>query len=95
MKKTLLNSLITIVLAMTVSMIFQSTSKAQGSAFDKVVPFVNNVGYVGFFDQGTGIVYMYDGNIEKCLLKAQLGKLGEPATALKQFDSPIKKDIGY
>lgn len=95
MKKFLLNSLATIVLALAVSMIFQSTSKAQGSPFEKVIPFVNNAGYFGFFDQGSGIVYMYDGHIEKCLLKVQMVELGEPATTLKAFDNPIKKDSGY
>lgn len=93
--KKILNALLTIVLALTVSIIFQKASKAQDASFLNIIPFVNNVGYIGFFDQNTGMVYLYDSNLTKCIMNAQLVELGKPATTLTPFTPPFKKDLGY
>jgi hypothetical protein len=52
-------------------------SKAQGKSFAGVVPFVTSNNRVGFFDQGSGKVYMYDDNISQCLFIGQLTTLGQ------------------
>ena len=52
-------------------------SKAQDKTFAGVVPFVTSNDRIGFFDQNSGRIYMYDDNIEKCLYVGQLHSLGQ------------------
>jgi len=56
----------------------KAQSKAQGTNFAGVVPFMTSNNRMGFFDQGTGKVYMYDDNISQCLFVGQLTQLGLP-----------------
>ena len=53
--------------------------------FSKVqmVTFNNNNG-VGFFDRSTGMLYIYDASLTKCVTIKKLKSLGEPAETIKQ-----------
>lgn len=53
-------------------------SKAQTRSFAGIVPFVTSNNRMGFFDQNTGRIYMYDDNISQCLFVGQLTVLGHP-----------------
>ena len=52
-------------------------SKAQTKNFAGVIPFVTSKDRVGFFDQTTGRIYMYDDNISQCVYTGQLESLGK------------------
>ena len=42
-----------------------------------------NSGLTGFFDPRDGKYYVYDGNLEKCVIIRQFEKLGEPMQGVK------------
>ncbi|MGD0654772.1 MAG: hypothetical protein ABSA16_10545 [Thermoguttaceae bacterium] len=42
----------------------------------QAVPYIS--GLTGFFDRNTGMMYVYDVNMDKCLFIRQLVKPGEP-----------------
>ena len=50
----------------------------QVQMFASVEPVSYISGMTGFFDRNTGMMYVYDINMEKCVFIRQLGKLGEP-----------------
>ena len=50
--------------------------QAQVFASIEPVPYVS--GMTGFFDRNTGMMYMYDINMDKCVFIRQLVKPGEP-----------------
>lgn len=52
-------------------------SKATNKGFAGVIPFVTSNNRVGFFDQGTGKIFMYDDNITSCLFIGQMSELGQ------------------
>lgn len=47
-------------------------------SFPGVTTFMTSAGRLGFFEQGTGKIYIYDSDFENCVFKGQLNKLGEP-----------------
>ena len=49
----------------------------------QVVVYPNNGG-IGFFDRGTGTLYIYDVSLNKCVTIKKLKALGEPAETIKQ-----------
>ncbi|MGB8354317.1 MAG: hypothetical protein WCD79_10545, partial [Chthoniobacteraceae bacterium] len=49
----------------------------------QMVTFNNNNG-VGFFDRATGMLYIYDASLTKCVTIKKLKSLGEPAETIKQ-----------
>lgn len=51
-------------------------------SFPGVTAFSTVSGRVGFFEQGTGRIYMYDDNISICVFIGQLKALGEPIEQL-------------
>ena len=53
-------------------------NKTQTKSFLDVVPFVTNNDRVGFFDQKTGRIYIYDNNVSQCLYIGQIQDLGQP-----------------
>jgi hypothetical protein len=52
--------------------------KIQGKSFNGVVPFITTTDRVGFFDQNTGKIYIYDSNVSQCLFTGQIQNLGDP-----------------
>lgn len=52
--------------------------KVQGASFVGVLPFVTTSNRVGFFDQNSGKVYIYDENLGQCLFIGQISGLGKP-----------------
>jgi hypothetical protein len=52
-------------------------------SFPGVSPFNTPSGRLGFFEQGTGRIYLYDDNIKECVFIGQLKKLGEPIEKLQ------------
>jgi hypothetical protein len=61
---------------------FNATSGAQAQPpeikFENVEVVVYPNGMTGFFDRGTGKLYMYDIRWEKCIVSRQMTQLGEP-----------------
>ena len=46
-------------------------------SFPGVSVFTTPAGRLGFFEQGTGKIYLYDDNLSDCVFVGQLTKLGE------------------
>jgi hypothetical protein len=59
-------------------------SKAQNKTFAGVIPFMSASDRLGFLDQNTGRVYMYDSNFSQCLFVGQLQNLGQPIQIIKK-----------
>ncbi len=55
------------------------SSKAEGKNFTGVMPFMTSAGYFGLFNQNDGKVYIYDGDINKCVFEGKIDELGKPA----------------
>ena len=53
-------------------------SKAQSKTFIGILPFMTSSDRLGFFDQNTGRVYMYDNNFSDCAFIGQVSVLGQP-----------------
>jgi hypothetical protein len=68
-------------------------SKAANKGFMGVIPFVTSNNRVGFFDQGTGKIYMYDDNITTCLFVGQLTELGQSIQTLANNTPPGTNNI--
>jgi len=68
-----------LVIITALSFILGSTvqSKAQNKGFAGVVPFISNTDRLGFFDQNTGRIYMYDNNFSQCVYVGQMQGLGQ------------------
>lgn len=56
--------------------------KAEEKNFIGVLPFVTNNGRVGFLDQKSGKIYIYDTNMSQCLFVGQIRALGKPIQAV-------------
>ena len=57
-------------------------SKAQNKSYAGIMPFVTSNDRVGFLDQNSGKIYMYDSNISQCVFVGQIQSLGQPIQAL-------------
>ena len=96
MKKIVSNLAIVLTASLLILIAFnQTSSKAAGNSFSNVVPFVNNTGLIGFFDQNDGMIYLYDGDLKNCVLSVQLTKLGDPSSIIKPFIPPQQESIKY
>jgi hypothetical protein len=73
----------------------QNPSVAQTTSFAGVVPFSTSGGYVGFFEQNSGKVYIYDDKLTDCVQISQIQQLGEPTLSLKsqKSETPTLKFI--
>lgn len=52
-------------------------------SFPGVNAFTTASGRLGFFEQGTGRIYIYDDNVGDCVYIGQLKALGEPIESIK------------
>ena len=78
MKKLLICSFLTLAIFFVILVVLHSKqSSADPGDFDKVIPFTTVGGLMGFFDQSNGKVYLYDGNLQDCILVSQLEELGK------------------
>jgi hypothetical protein len=68
--------LLIIIVALSFGLGTTMQSKAQDKSFTGVLPFATN-SRVGFFDQSTGKVYVYDSNFTNCLFVGQMDTLGQ------------------
>ena len=50
-------------------------------SFPGVAVFVTPSGRVGFFEQGTGRIFIYDADFKECVFTARLKELGKPIEA--------------
>ena len=84
MKNRLLLGLVIILTVLTLSLtLLTRQSPAQSANFTHVFPFSTVGGYVGFFDQNDGKIYLYDEFLKECMYISQLEELGNPMTTLK------------
>ena len=82
-----------LIVIMTLSFIVGATmqGKAQNKSFAGVIPFVSSTDRVGFFDQSSGKIYMYDSDLSECLFVGQLAGLGQPIQKM-QSKSQIRQN---
>ena len=80
MRKSILYPLgVCMVIAVMVLIFGPKTTSAQmGGHFDGVIPFSTSGGFLGFFDQKSGTVYLYDQNYTKCVRVSKIDQLGKP-----------------
>jgi hypothetical protein len=95
MKKLTVSFLVIAAATAIYSVITASQLAAQSISFSNIVPFSTSVGRIGFFDQGNGKLYIYDGDGKTCLFSGQLKELGKPfeplsTTGLTQH--PVKNN---
>ena len=86
MKKT--NVVLIAVCLLVGVVVFVATARAQSGVVPrrdlsglKIVAYSS--GLTGFFDPGDGKLYLYDSNLERCILVRQLTELGEPMKMIK------------
>ena len=102
MKKTIFPILRLSVLALSYFFIFtpgklhaeteaEAKPKVITHSFPGVSTFMTASGRLGFFEQGTGKIFLYDSNLEKCVFRGQLSKLGEPITTADESEEPKSK----
>jgi hypothetical protein len=73
---TWLLSLLAITLtALTIS-VWPHQLMAQSKTFANVIPFATSTDRIGFFDQNSGSVYIYDNNLSECVFKGKMSDLG-------------------
>jgi hypothetical protein len=79
MSSGLLKAFIVLMLLLGIFAFFQLRySTALASKFDGVIPFSTASGLIGFFNQNDGKIYVYDGNLQNCILVSQILELGRP-----------------
>jgi hypothetical protein len=74
--------LLVVVMALSFCLGMTMKATAQQKSFVGVMPFVTSTDRVGFWDQTSGRVYMYDSNIQHCLFVGQMRDLGLPIQVL-------------
>jgi len=99
MNKKFIITVITL-LALNIGVLLMASSKifAQSESFHNVIPFFTS-SRMGFFNQNSGKIYIYDNNLENCLFVGHLQELGEPIVkdventpeAVKKYTAPSVK----
>ena len=85
MKKylTVVMVLITLLVGMLLGLNLQTTQAQERKNFAGVMPFATVGGYIGFFDQETGYVYIYDDQMKKAVFTYKLDALGQPGAEVE------------
>ncbi len=73
----------------------QDKPQVQTRSFPGVTTFTTATGRLGFFEQGTGKIFVYDSNFENCVFKGQLTELGEPITLTDDAPKTKPKSKSY
>lgn len=60
--------------------------------FEHVVPFTTTGGFFGFFNQADGKVYLYDAQLERLVLEAEMAELGKPPKVIRSNFSVISQE---
>ncbi len=86
MKKLGFQMVCLLTLALSYVFVF-STGRSQAAtpvthSFPGVSTFVTPSGRVGFFEQGTGKIFIYDNNLSECVYIGQMSALGDPIEEL-------------
>ena len=63
------------------------STAAPAAAFNQVTPFVTSGGFLGFFDQPSGKIYLYDRELKNCVSVFQLQNLGDPIDVVRTASS--------
>lgn len=82
-KLNILNIALMIVVLVLCALSYQQTLAEQTQNFYRVMPFTTSGGYLGFFNNQDGMIYLYDDNLKECVYISQLTALGEPMKLLK------------
>jgi hypothetical protein len=70
--------LVVVIMALSFYLGTTMSSKAQERSYSGIIPFVTGNDRVGFLDQSTGRVFVYDNNIVNCVFVGQIESLGKP-----------------
>ena len=66
-------------------MAFSQDRQARRTDLDRLKLFTYSTGLTGFFDPATGLMYIYDFNVENLVMVRQLGVLGAPITKIADY----------
>ncbi len=75
-KTTVFSLIVSVVLSFSLGATMQA--KAQTKSFSGLIPFTTNGDRLGFLDQSSGRIYMYDTNFTNCMFVGQIQQLGQP-----------------
>jgi len=92
MKKILMVNLVFLLLLVGMFLGFNLRStqaEEEFRTFEGVVPFATSGGFIGFFDQRDGTVYIYNEELKEVSFKYKIKKLGEPAEDLFKDDGKV------
>ncbi len=85
MKRSLcLFFLVLVILGVSLAFYLKSPKAEAGANLEGVVPFATYGGFTGFFDQKTGLVYLYDGSLKECVQISEIKALGSPMREIKR-----------
>lgn len=84
MNKYIFQFICLIVLASSYVVVFSTGKSLAGThSFAGVSQFTTPSGRIGFFEQGTGKIFIYDAAMSTCVFIGQLNVLGEPIEKIK------------
>ena len=78
-----LTSLMCLVVGLALTQRVAAQDEENEPAFANVLVVAYASGLTGFFDQGTGKLYLYDSNLKNCVAIRQLTTLGEPTAVIR------------
>jgi hypothetical protein len=76
--------LVAILAGIASSFLITAQSRAQSTNFLNVIPFSSPSGRLGFFDQNTGKIFIYDNDARECVFRGQMLELGKPIEHLEK-----------
>ena len=82
-KLPVLNMAILIAAVFVLAVSYQQNSIAQEANYYRTFPYGLGGGQVGFFDQQSGRVYVYDNDLKRCIYITRITELGQPMERLK------------
>lgn len=62
---------------------FSSAQERPPQTFESLQPVAYASGMTGFFDRNTGMMFVYDASLDKCVFVRQLVRLGEPMKKIR------------
>ena len=97
MKKILAGQLVILLLAVGIGLGFNlhALQAQENASFHNVMPFSTIGGFIGFFDQKDGMVYIYDDQMKEAIFIYKLSELGQPSEEVKNksFDD-VREEYG-
>lgn len=84
MKKSIIRSILVLCSALSCSFSFAAEPAVKPPDFSHITAFAAGQDRLGFFDQSSGKIYIYDSNGKTCLFQGQLKELGKPLVSVQR-----------